>query len=299
MFRNDRPSVQLPVSFAKYTQQRADPFIDRRASKKPLLSICLSIILIISSGYAKNNLARVLVDSWADETYESSKEANDEAPRLETYHFVKGKRFGGYLLDESIDQVDFLEMVEYLALEMRKRNFHPAASPQKGDFLIIVHWGVTGIQDAFEDLFPGVTFGEFTTGNSEEDQLNEDRFTYREASNAKLIGFDRAIRRKGLSIQSENELREMLREERYFMLLMAYDWQQLRQTGEKVLLWSTRFSLRAVSTNFREAHFALSRGASDYFGTNLDGKLGRARVNLGPGEIIKSELDVIETLEDE
>ncbi len=53
-----------------------------------------------------------------------------------------------------------------------------------------------------------------------------------------------------------------------------------------------------MGTNFREAHFALSRGASDYFGTNLDGKLGKAMTNLAPGEVEVGDLEVIEEVKE-
>lgn len=51
--------------------------------------------------------------------------------------------------------------------------------------------------------------------------------------------------------------------------------------------------------DFHEAHFSLSRGAANYFGTNLDGKLGKVKTFVGPGEVKSGELKVIETLEDE
>ncbi len=41
--------------------------------------------------------------------------------------------------------------------------------------------------------------------------------------NASLIGFDRALGRKELTSQDAYELESMLRDERYFIVLMAYD----------------------------------------------------------------------------
>ncbi len=98
--------------------------------------------------------------------------------------------------------------------------------------------------------------------------------------------------------QDEYELRDMLKDERYFIVLMAYDWQKLRTEKEYELVWSTRFSLDAIGTNFREAHFALSRGAANYIGTNLDGDLGKTKTHLGPGDIEFGTIEVIETVED-
>jgi hypothetical protein len=65
---------------------------------------------------------------------------------------LKGRHFGGYLRDKSLRDVEFGEMVEALAGEMRKRNYYPSRVPEHGDFLIIVHWGVTGIQESFDEL---------------------------------------------------------------------------------------------------------------------------------------------------
>jgi len=41
------------------------------------------------------------------------------------------------------------------------------------------------------------------------------------------------LRRKDLGTQDQFELQEMLQNERYFMILSAFDWQLLRKTGEK------------------------------------------------------------------
>ncbi len=252
-----------------------------------LLGVCVS-----SEAFGRERRARVLIDSWAREQYEAAKLENGK-PRLETYHLLKGKYFGGYLRDDSLGKVEFEEMVDVLGEEMRKRNYHPSIEPMEGDLLIVVHWGVTGIQEGFTSLFPGTSpvFGEGV--------LDKDGFTYRRGKNADLIGFRRILRQKGMTSQDVFELRELLDEERYFMILMAFDLPKLLGSNEKRLLWSTRFSLRATSTNFEEAHFALSRGASDYFGTNLEGKLGRSRVLLGPGGITRSEIEVVKIFEGE
>ena len=72
----------------------------------------------------------------------------------------------------------------------------------------------------------------------------------------------------------------------------------LRKTGEKKLLWTMRFSLDVVKQAFDEAHFALSRGAANYFGTNLDGDLGKVNTHVGSGGGKTGELKVIETVDE-
>jgi len=266
-----------------------------------LLPICLGFKL-----WGAERKARVLVDSFADENYLESKEA-DEGLVRETYHMVKGKFIGGYINDKTFEKVPFLEVAENLALQLRSRNYFLAQHKDAGDLLIIVNWGVTQIQADFEELFPTDEEEPSAEEDPEGDSfldggpdsvLREEGYTYREQSNAALIGFDRALRRKDLGTQDQFELQEMLQNERYFMILSAFDWQLLRKTGEKKLLWSTRFSMDAVKQGFDEAHFALSRGAANYFGTNLDGKLGKVNTYVGPGDVEAGELKVIETVEE-
>jgi hypothetical protein len=86
--------------------------------------------------------------------------------------------------------------------------------------------------------------------------------------------------------------------ERYFIVLMAYDWQKMRLEKEFDLVWSTRFSLDAIGTNFRDAHFALRRGAANYIGTNLDGDLGKTKTHLGTGDVELGDLEVVETVKE-
>jgi len=104
--------------------------------------------------------------------------------------------------------------------------------------------------------------------------------------------------RRDLGIQESIELQEMLKEERYFLILSAFDLKMLRETGEKRMVWSTRFSMDAVKVGFDDAHFALNQAASGYFGTNLDGDLGKVSTSAGPGEVTTGELKVVETREE-
>lgn len=272
----------------------------------------LKAVLVVGAAFLSFDLfaaekrARVLVDSFAEENYLKSKETG-EGLVPETYHLVRGKKIGGYIKDKSLNEVPFIEVAENLAEQLRSRDYYPAEAKEDGDLLIIVNWGVTQIQADFDELFP--TDGEEEVGEEGEESdsfldgapgsvLEEGGYTYSEQSNASLIGFDRALRRKDLGTQDQFELQEMLQNERYFMILSAFDWQLLRKTGEKKLLWTTRFSLDAVKQGFDEAHFALSRGAANYFGTNLDGKLGKVNTHVGPGEVKTGELKVIETVDE-
>ena len=283
----------------------------KRRTQLALFGIAVSIALGLGTsiqGQDKRGTTRVLVDSWARDDYQESKRGESGELRYETYHILKGEHYGGNIRDPSLRQVDFQEVAGVLAQEMRARNYYPATVTEQGDFLIVVHWGVTmapdpimGDSDDSDSLDEPDVFDELDyLENSDELDDNDYAFAdQRMNMNAELTGFNRFLENGKVSIQTEWEFKDMLREERYFMILMAYDWQKLRTEKERVLMWSTRFSLRANSTNFRDAHFALSRGAAQFFGTNLEGTPGRARVNLGPGEIEFGDLEVVDTAEEE
>tara|TARA_B100000212_G_C27381617_1_gene537373 strand:+ start:4206 stop:4394 length:189 start_codon:yes stop_codon:yes gene_type:complete len=61
---------------------------------------------------------------------------------------------------------------------------------------------------------------------------------------------------------------------------------------------TTRFSLDAVKQGFDKAHFALSRGAANYFWMNLDGDVGKVNTHVGSVGVKTVELKVIETKEE-
>lgn len=48
--------------------------------------------------------------------------------------------------DPSLREVTFEEMAVGLAEEMKARNYYSVMGQDEGDFLIVVHWGVTGIE---------------------------------------------------------------------------------------------------------------------------------------------------------
>ena len=212
-----------------------------------------------SSAFAKKT-ARVLVDSYAREGYEEAKVVDGES-RHETYHFFKGRHFGGNMRDPSLRELSFEDMAVALAEEMKARNYYSVMGQEEGDFLIVVHWGVTGIEESLDELmmndvggFGSVDSGTVVDPSSGEigSDFSQDYFNNVESydstgsgradqNNASLIGFDRALGRKGLSSQDDDELRSMLRDERYFIVLMAYDWQKLRMEKELDLMVDDSF----------------------------------------------------------
>jgi hypothetical protein len=79
---------------------------------------------------------------------------------------------------------------------------------------------------------------------------------------------------------------------RYFVVLLAYDFQRLLLHKQRKILWETRFSIRERGHEFDRDLAAMARNASRYFGRDSDG-LKRdtydARVIIGPLKVLGTE----------
>ncbi len=120
--------------------------------------------------------------------------------------------------------------------------------------------------------------------------------------NAKLLGYDSPgllgteqglyVRGTAFSIDRSDLIAE-IEENRYFVVLMAYDFQLLWKQKKHKLLWETRFSISERRNQFDKALPEMARYASRYFGESSKGLL-RARVLEGKVEV--GEPTVIEFL---
>jgi hypothetical protein len=88
-----------------------------------------------------------------------------------------------------------------------------------------------------------------------------------------------------------------MQDERYFIILMAYDYEKLRSENERELLWTTRFSVPSIGTNFEDAYPALARAASAYYGTSLE-KYAKTSTHFGTGTVEIGTLETVGVEED-
>lgn len=108
--------------------------------------------------------------------------------------------------------------------------------------------------------------------------------------NAMLLGYDEALAEmSGVGSTPQTRRREDLvsevEENRYFVVLMAYDYQALWRQKKHSLLWVTRFSVRERGADFEKLLPAMVGYASQYFGQDSHGLLRRplpeGRVEIG------------------
>jgi hypothetical protein len=254
--------------------------------------------------------------------YEREKAA-DGAFKRETYLVANGGYDAGVAKDASIDDVQFAGIVRVMAPYLAKQNYVPAPRDKSADLMLVIYWGKTvpfedarsgnAMQQAmfaFKDaqasgqglgrspgFFSGRAFGMSDSGGTELEsaimgmEITESARYRADAHNANLLGYTHEIdlrdnpgRYAGAGT-AYDDLMADLEEERYYVVIGAYDFQEMLKKKDKKLVWSTRVSIRARGERFDERLVAMMANASRYFGAE-SGRLVRQyqrapRVDLG------------------
>lgn len=230
-------------------------------------------------------------------------------PRPETYVFSPGRFFGGNTADSHLNQVKFEDITRMLALNLAKQNYFPTKDVPSANLLLMVHWGMTHVdrnpqnEFAAENLNKAMSDYRASAANNSGDAdpgalneaLNDQAYTAASAQgaiarNAALLGYKPTLQKKQRRIiigSDEITMSEELNEERYFVVLMAYDYQYMQKEHKSRLLWVTRISVRSPGNNFTEAMPAIAQAGAGVYGRQVDGLVrvdapGRGgRVDLG------------------
>jgi hypothetical protein len=100
-----------------------------------------------------------------------------------------------------------------------------------------------------------------------------------------LIGTEKGNYVRGTAFAADrDDLYSEIEENRYFVVLMAYDFQLLWKDKKHKLLWETRFSIGERRNAFDKALPVMARFAAQYFGQDSGGLL-RTRVPEGTVEV--------------
>ncbi len=111
-----------------------------------------------------------------------------------------------------------------------------------------------------------------------------------------LIGTEKGLYVRGTAFGVErNDLVSEIEENRYFVVLMAYDFQVLWKEKKHRLLWETRFSISERSNQFDRALPVMARYASQFFG---EASNGLVRTRVPRGEVEVKEPTLIEVVPD-
>lgn len=250
----------------------------------------------------------------------------------ETYTFGQGEFGSGRLKDASIDPLSFNQIARILTGPLAEQGYVPSRTAAETKLLIVVHWGTTipfddgqyrsglnAISSVMSQQGPNLTplvptgpngisgdsslqaalnnaqQSELTSMFMMQEQFNRlrDRANDR---NARLLGYAPSLARFGDMpgpLQSvRNDLVSEIEDDRYYVILAAFDFQPLWKKKEKRILWITRFSMRAQGHRFDRDLEAMARIASSHFGRATRDLVRTNRVErfeIGQPEFIRFE----------
>ncbi|MBI2513302.1 MAG: hypothetical protein HYV96_15095 [Opitutae bacterium] len=123
-------------------------------------------------------------------------------------------------------------------------------------------------------------------------QIQDDARARANGRNASLLGYRETLRRTptywGNMVSSDREeLIGELEDDRYYVILAAYDFRSAIKSRDRKILWITRFSLPAHGNDFDRATDRMAQAAAAYFGRASNG-LRRERMPEGratPGKL--------------
>lgn len=255
----------------------------------------------------------VTVSATAAPYYQRATNAKNEL-RPESYLFAPGEYYPGSTRDPGQEKTTFQSIAETLAVGLARQRYLPAEQPENAELLIVVHWGTTpssenpNKQFELEDANNAVgsfsatraaneladtsalnAVGALRNGNAEAQQHSL-------RSIAALLGYDHSLSKEQSShpVATADEITLLadLSEERYFVVLMAYDYQLMRKEKKRRLLWVSRMSLRSLGTSFSAAIPTMTAVAADFFGQQQD-ELVRTRAPVRNSKVEIGDLKVV------
>jgi hypothetical protein len=220
----------------------------------------------------------------------------DGSFKSEFYSFGKGGYWGSELSDDTIDKMGFIDVLRAISPALASQKYLPATDPKVTRLLVMVYWGSTTVPPPYEmdplyrgyhaaveeyqNLMSGIppqvdeANAVLTSGLHMLEMENHirDQTDFR---NAAMLGYDMSgligtdwgnyLSHTAAKTERNDEVDE-IEENRYFVVLMAYDFQLLWKEKKHKLLWEARFSINERHNQFDKALPAMAKYASRYFG---------------------------------
>jgi hypothetical protein len=272
----------------------------------------------------------VTLRAWADPAYVVQK-ASLPAGAKETYVMAQGEYFAGDYRDPTISPASLGAIIDFLAPTLTKQGYYPAKDLTTADQLVIVHWGTTmgnvsdyvqteanlnADQTQFRAHSPDAGLimdsnalpvpGPLAMPADSSDEHYQNAFATEAAaatahamttSSAEgLLGYGKQLtreRKKLVASDIQQILEANLHDDRYFVILQAYDFQKLRKGDGRKLLWSMHMSIRAPGLNFKLALPRMGQVAADLYGQSNDEvvmgkyeKVQHGSVEIGPLRVL-------------
>ena len=221
----------------------------------------------------------------------------------ETYAFGEGGDQGGEKKDFTIDNLHFVDVAHRIAPALAEKSYVPGKDPHQTDLLIMVYWGTTsgtdrGLSSSLYQSAQSMMVESIPQGLMLIQIANRMR-DQQDLENAKVLGYlPEMVRLNDYKHTYFNRLFRQdvvdeVEESRYYVVLLAYDFQTLWKSKQRKMLWETRFSIREHRNDFSEALAAMAQHASRYFGQDSKGlireRLPEARITLGEPKVLEYE----------
>jgi hypothetical protein len=217
----------------------------------------------------------------------------------ESYVLKKGGNFGGPRVDPTMDALTFEDVSPVVAKSLAAKNYLESEDPATTKLLIVVYWGatigpednspksgressqLTEKADSLWDTDPGqaAALRAAAAGFRPSEAIIDGKI---DARSANILGYTDEIFRTSPNDPWMNTLRDEIEEDRYYVVLLAYDYQAARNQNAPKLLWETRFSIPERGNDFEKAFPMMASIASKYFGENSHGLVHH---NLADGHV--------------
>ncbi len=252
------------------------------ASRRILIGVVLMAVTV-GAGAAEETVATAL---YARVGHGYKREKNkDGSFKIEYYALSNGGRLDGTARDNSVDKVTYPEVAGTASRLLAQQNYHYAQREDQATLLILLQWGNTIPFDriTYDLAIKEKDVGKILALNQVRDQINED--------NARILGFmdeladSNDIRRHAGGGDRYSDLITDVEEARYYIMISAYDFKELKQHGKRTLLWQVRVSVQSPGNSFGETFVPMLRSASKYFGQDsrkiVRSEEPKGRVDLG------------------
>jgi hypothetical protein len=237
----------------------------------------------------------------------------DGSFQAEEYAFGEGGRLDGSFRDASIDKLKFLDIARVMAGPLAALHYRPARGLDTEKLLIMVYWGTTIVPSTFSNSYASQNYQDTmrSIGDAHLDvqrsymlaaaaeiplEMESSQRNQVDLRNSLLLGYDSDVvtaanyganvGQIGVVGAHNDELLAEVEDARYFVVLLAYDFQVFRKENKHKLLWETRFSIDEAHNDFAKALPVMAQYASKYFGQDSHGLL---RTKVPEGKVLMGE----------
>jgi len=265
---------------------------------------------------AADNSVATAVSARVGNGYKRTRLADGSFKR-EYYAIGNGGQAAGTTSDATVDRVKYPEVAAIAMRLLAGQNYHYAKTADEATLLLVLQWGATisynrenydnkvkmasrylhGDGSGGWSLPSTALTGEGGTsddsGEAETSMyilLDEQRARDQiNLPNARLLGYldeindADGIQRFAGGGPRFDDLIADIEEQRYYIIISAYDFADLVKRDKRKLLWTTRVSVRSPGNRFDDSAAAMLKSASKYFGQD-SGRLIRREETKGTVE---------------